>query len=171
MRLIPLLTRIIINLPFHTERCGGAHTDHRGHPAELHRESETSHFALSRVGQPRHFLSRASLHLELYRCALPAHEDEGKYGVTTVRERIDCLHCTYAHYSSQSPQTSCHSVTPTLYPPSLSQVRVCIGHYASRGLRDPLKGGRESSKLVGIEITDSATIRYRREKVRVFITC
>jgi hypothetical protein len=45
---------------------------------------------------------------------------------------------------------------------------VCLGHYASRGLRDPLRGGKES-KLVGIEITDSATIRYRREKVRSYV--
>jgi hypothetical protein len=47
---------------------------------------------------------------------------------------------------------------------------VCLGHYASRGLRDPLRGGKES-KLVGIEITDSATIRYRREKVRAYVQC
>jgi hypothetical protein len=60
--------------------------------------------------------------------------------------------------------------SPFLPPLQHDQVRVCLGHYASRGLKDPLRG-KDMHKLVGIEITDSATIRYRREKVRTILQC
>ena len=62
----------------------------------------------------------------------------------------------------------------SLHPSSYSfshpyiKARVCLGHYASAGLKDPLRG-RDSNKLVGLEVTDYATIRYRREKVCVCV--
>lgn len=69
---------------------------------------------------------------------------------------------------SLSPILTFPLPSPCLLPLQHNQVRVCLGHYASRGLKDPLRG-KDMHKLVGIEITDSATIRYRREKVSMIL--
>ena len=46
-----------------------------------------------------------------------------------------------------------------------NRVRVCLGHYASSGLHDPLKGAAAATKkFLTIELTDMATLRFRREK-------
>ena len=44
-----------------------------------------------------------------------------------------------------------------------NKVRVCLGHYASKGLKNPLTG-HDTKKFLTIEVTDIATIRFRREK-------
>jgi hypothetical protein len=44
-------------------------------------------------------------------------------------------------------------------------VRVCLGHYASSGLKDPLKSTASAAKkFLTIELTDMATLRFRREQ-------
>ena len=83
---------------------------------------------------------------------------------------LDSINLINLIFDSPCSVPLCHFSAPysDLHPACISstfQVRVCLGHYASRGLKDPLRG-KDMYKLVGIEITDSATIRYRREKVR-----
>jgi Ca2+-binding EF-hand superfamily protein len=45
-----------------------------------------------------------------------------------------------------------------------SKARICLGHYVTPGFKDPLRSG-DAMKIVTIEVTDSATIRYHRQKV------
>jgi len=54
--------------------------------------------------------------------------------------------------------------TPVLPKSMLSnKVGLCLGHFANRGLSNPLKG-RNTKRLTTIEVVDNATIRMKRSK-------
>jgi hypothetical protein len=51
-----------------------------------------------------------------------------------------------------------------LVPHCVSQARICLGYYASKGFSNPLKQ-RGAGRFQNIEVTDYATLRRKRSKV------
>ena len=135
------------------------------------------------MGQSRHNVTHTSVYLVIYTCTVVTYKKQGTcssslyFHIHLFLHFISFLNFLFCYFSvyfflflflsiSSFFLFSYFYVFIFIYFLTISflQVRVCLGHYASAGLKDPLRG-RDSNKLVGIEITDYATIRYRREKV------
>jgi hypothetical protein len=68
-------------LHFITELHRDCYTDHSGHTAELHRESEAAHFSDQCVGQPGHLIALSSVHMDSHTCSISHFQEQGTHHI------------------------------------------------------------------------------------------
>lgn len=115
-------------------RRGRGGGDHRGDRAELQSQSEEYQQLRVGVEQLGHAVPGTGLHLG--------------------SEPADLL----------QQSTAASLFVRGLVPHCVSQARICLGYYASKGFSNPLKQ-RGAGRFQNIEVTDYATLRRKRSKV------
>jgi hypothetical protein len=78
------------------------YTDHSGHTAELHRESEAAHFSDQCVGQPGHLIALSSVHMDGHACAISHFQEQG------TNHFPSCYTYVLLHIDPVSSSTSTH---------------------------------------------------------------